>query len=149
MYGRSSTIPYVRDLDADGFAELVIFDDLLITPTSRWQDEAFGMPHVYRLGDTMESRSLREYPAVVRDFIMQAEIAIDASTAPVQKRRRQTNGVTRIAGRWRVSPRMPPEYGLPCSERYPLRARRFGPFLTRKSTRPCRGARVGRYLRFE
>ena len=82
MYGRSSNIPYVRDLDADGFAELVIFDDLLLTPTALWQDEAFGLPHVYRLGETMESRSLRDYPAVVREFIMQADIAIEAFSMP-------------------------------------------------------------------
>jgi len=84
MYGRSSNIPYVRDLDADGYAELVIFDDLLLTPTALWQDEAFGLPHVYRLGETMESRSLRDYPAVVRDFIMQADIAIAAFAAPCE-----------------------------------------------------------------
>ena len=82
LYGRSSNIPYVRDLDADGFAELVIFDDLLLTPTALWQDEAFGLPHVYRLGETMESRSLRDYPAVVREFIMQADIAIEAFSLP-------------------------------------------------------------------
>jgi hypothetical protein len=82
MHGRSSNIPYIRDLDADGLAELVVFDDLLITPTSRWQDEAFGLPRVYRLADTMESRSLHDYPAVVREFIMQAEVAIEAFTAP-------------------------------------------------------------------
>lgn len=82
MYGRSSNIPYVRDLDADGLAELVVFDDLLITPTTLWQDEAFGLPRVYRLAETMEARSLRDYPVVVREFIMQAEIAIEAFTAP-------------------------------------------------------------------
>lgn len=82
MYGRSSNIPYIRDLDGDGLAELVVFDDLLITPTALWQDEAFGLPHVYRLAETMESRSLRDYPAVVRDFILQAEIAIEAFTIP-------------------------------------------------------------------
>lgn len=82
MYGRSSNIPYIRDLDSDGLAELVVFDDLLITPTTLWQDEAFGLPRVYRLAETMESRSLRDYPAVVRDFIDQAEIAIEAFTAP-------------------------------------------------------------------
>lgn len=82
MYGRSSNIPYIRDLDADGLAELVVFDDLLITPTALWQDEAFGLPRVYRLAETMETRSLRDYPAVVREFIVQAEIAIEAFTAP-------------------------------------------------------------------
>jgi hypothetical protein len=82
MFGRSSNIPYVRDLDGDGLAELVVFDDLLITPTALWQDEAFGLPRVYRLGETMESRSLRDYPSVVRDFIMHAEIAIEAFTTP-------------------------------------------------------------------
>ena len=82
MFGRSSNIPYIRDLDADGLAELVVFDDLLITPTALWQDEAFGLPRVYRLGETMESRSLRDYPSVVREFIMHAEIAIEAFTTP-------------------------------------------------------------------
>jgi hypothetical protein len=82
MYGRSSNIPYIRDLDGDGLAELVVFDDLLITPTALWQDEAFGLPRVYRLAETMETRSLRDYPAVVRDFLVQAEIAIEAFTAP-------------------------------------------------------------------
>lgn len=82
MLGRSSNIPYIRDLDEDGVAELVVFDDLLITPTSRWQDEAFGLPRVYRLADTLESRSLRDYPSVVRDFILQADIAIEAFTTP-------------------------------------------------------------------
>lgn len=82
MNGRSSDIPYIRDLDADGLAELVVFDDLLITPTALWQDEAFGLPRVYRLAETMETRSLRDYPDVVRDFIAQAEVAIAAFTAP-------------------------------------------------------------------
>jgi hypothetical protein len=82
LFGRSSNIPYIRDLDEDGVAELVVFDDLLITPTSRWQDEAFGLPRVYRLAETMESRSLRDYPSVVRDFIQQADIAIEAFTRP-------------------------------------------------------------------
>jgi hypothetical protein len=82
MNGRSSNIPYIRDLDADGLAELVVFDDLLITPTALWQDEAFGLPRVYRLAETMETRSLRDYPEVVRDFMAQAEIAIEAFTAP-------------------------------------------------------------------
>ena len=82
MNGRSSNIPYIRDLDADGLAELVVFDDLLITPTTLWQDEAFGLPRVYRLAETMETRSLRDYPDVVRDFILQAEVAIEAFTAP-------------------------------------------------------------------
>jgi hypothetical protein len=82
MEGSSSTIPYIRDLDADGLAELVVFDDLAITPTTLWQDEAFGLPRVYRLAETMETRSLRDYPAVVREFIVQAEIAIEAFTAP-------------------------------------------------------------------
>ncbi|MEQ1581651.1 MAG: hypothetical protein ABL964_13765 [Steroidobacteraceae bacterium] len=82
MHGRSSNIPYIRDLDADGLAELVVFDDLLITPTTLWQDEAFGLPRVYRLAEAMEARSLRDYPDVVRDFLAQAEIAIEAFTAP-------------------------------------------------------------------
>ena len=82
MSGRSSNIPYIRDLDADGLAELVVFDDLLITPTALWQDEAFGLPRVYRLAEAMETRSLRDHPAVVRDFLGQAEIAIEAFTAP-------------------------------------------------------------------
>ena len=37
------------------------------------------MPRVYRLADTLESRSLRDYPSVVRDFILQADIAIEAA----------------------------------------------------------------------
>jgi len=58
----------VKDLDQDGTTELVLYE--VLSPTR--YDIQVGWPHVYTFRGTLESESLRRYPAAVRSFLDEA-----------------------------------------------------------------------------
>lgn len=75
LEGQSAQEPEVGLEESNNAVRLVVFIDLMITPKNVWQDEAFGLPQVYRLGDFLEARPIRDYPEVIEKFANSADSA--------------------------------------------------------------------------